>query len=170
MQASIQNRVAESGLVTIDLAQFLPGKGEIIPFDLSNFLYRGLILREKEYRESLQDHDWRPYQNALVAVHCSADAIIPAWAYMLAVTHLNGIARYVQVATVREMEESILIEAIRSMPTETFKDGRVVVKGCGDREIGPLAYGEITRLLQPIVKSLMYGEPCSTVPIYKRKA
>jgi Protein of unknown function (DUF2480) len=168
MESAIVNKVAESGLVTLDLEKYIPQE-EIVAFDLTPFLFRGLILKEKDFRESMQSEDWSIYTGKAVAVFCSADAIIPAWAYMLVSVMLSGIANTVYAGTPEELEKSLFLENLKKIETAEFNDKRVVVKGCGDKQIGVFAYLEITRLLKPFVKALMYGEPCSTVPVYKRK-
>ncbi len=164
----IINKVSESGLLTIDLEAYFP-KEEIVAFDLAPFLFRGLILKEKEFRDSIQKEDWSKYSGKTVAVYCSADAIIPAWAYMLVSSNLSGIAHAVYAGTPEEMEKKLFIQNLEKIKASDYIDKRVVVKGCGDRQIGAFAYLEITGILKPVVKSLMYGEPCSTVPVYKKK-
>lgn len=129
----------------------------------------GLILKEKDFREALKNTDWQAFAGKNVAITCSADAIIPFWAYMLVVTYLEPVAKNVYAGTAEEMQRHLFLKNISSLATDSFADQRIVVKGCGDSEIGPFAYAEITRLLRPVVKSIMYGEPCSTVPIYKKK-
>jgi Protein of unknown function (DUF2480) len=168
MESAIVNKVAESGLITLDLEKFIPQQ-EIVAFDLTPFLFRGLILKEKDFRESMQSADWSKYSGKAVAVFCSADAIIPAWAYMLVSVMLSGIANSVYAGTPEELEKNLFLENLKKIDTAEFIDKRVVVKGCGDKQIGVFAYLEITSLLQPVVKTLMYGEPCSTVPVYKKK-
>jgi hypothetical protein len=168
MDSIIQNKVSESGLVTIDLEKFLP-TNPIVSFDLAPFLFMGQILKEKDFRESMQQQVWLNFSGKAVAVFCSADAIIPAWAYMLVASNLSGIASEMYMGTISDMEKHLTIKSISSLHVADFEDRRVVVKGCGDRQIGEYAYMEITRILRPVVKTLMYGEPCSTVPVYKRK-
>lgn len=168
MESAIVNKVAESGLITLDLEKYIPQQ-EIVAFDLTPFLFRGLILKEKDFRDSMQSEDWSKYAGKAVAVFCSAEAIIPAWAYMLVSVMLSGIANTVFAGTPDEFEKSLFLENLKKIDTAEFQDKRVVVKGCGDKQIGVYAYLEITSLLQPVVKTLMYGEPCSTVPVYKRK-
>ncbi len=168
MESAIVNKVAESGLITLDLEKYIPQQ-EIVAFDLTPFLFRGLILKEKDFRDSMQSEDWSKYAGKAVAVFCSAEAIIPAWAYMLVSVMLSGIANTVYAGTPEELEKSLFLENLKKIDTAEFQDKRVVVKGCGDKQIGVYAYLEITSLLQPVVKTLMYGEPCSTVPVYKRK-
>ncbi|HEU4634392.1 MAG TPA: DUF2480 family protein [Flavisolibacter sp.] len=162
------NRVASSGLITLDLENYLPA-GAMVAFDLKDHLFMGLILKEKDFREALKNLDWHMYQDKNVAITCSVDAIIPAWAYMLVVTYLQPVAKELFVGTEAEMRRHLFIKNIAAINTEEFTGQRVVVKGCGDVEIESSAYAEITKVLLPVAKSIMYGEPCSTVPIYKKK-
>lgn len=164
----IINKVAESVLTTIDLEDYFP-KEPIAVFDLQPFLFMGLILKEKDFREALKNHDWTPYQSKIVTVTCSADAIIPMWAYMLVATYLQPVATNVLFGTEQQAKQDIFLQQIRAIAAADFEDKRIVVKGCGDLPIGEAAYLEITKLLRPVVKSIMYGEPCSTVPIYKKR-
>lgn len=166
----IKNKVAESGIVTLDIAKYLLKDDEIMAFDLKPFLFRELILREKDYREALTTHDWQQYTGKHIAIHCSVDAIIPVWAFMLATTYLQPIARSVYFGTIEELKKYHLQKRIETIDTDEFADKRVVVKGCGDIPIPDAAYVSITEKIRPVVKSLMYGEPCSTVPLYKKPA
>lgn len=168
MSDIITNKVAESGLITLDLEVFYPAE-DIMGFDLKDHLFMGMILKEKDFRAALLSLDWEPYRSKNVAIFCSADAIIPLWAYMLVTTNLSGLAKRVFAGTPEDMRKQLFIENIASLDASAFEDKRVVVKGCGDLPIGEFAFIEITRKLVPVVKSLMYGEPCSTVPVYKRK-
>lgn len=168
MSEKITNRVEESGLITLDPAQFLSAQ-EQTSFDIKEHLFMGMILKEKDFREALEKTDWLQYQDKIVALHCSADAIIPMWAYMLVTSKLIGVAKAVYRGNPEEVTGRLLSENIRLMDANAYQDKRVVVKGCGDTPIPPEAYVEITAKLSPVVKSLMFGEPCSTVPIYKRK-
>lgn len=168
MEAPIINKVSESGLITLDLEIFYPAE-DIVAFDLAPFLFRGLILKEKEFRDAIQEHDWNQYDQKVVAVFCSADAIIPAWAYMLVSSKLSGIASKVYPGSPDEALKALLLHNLEKIEPSEFTDKRVVVKGCGDKSIGDFAYLAITNKLTPVVKSLMYGEPCSTVPVYKKK-
>jgi len=168
MDDIIINKVAQSALETLDLEVFYPA-GEIVVFDLKDYLFMELILKEKDYRDTLKNADWSIYENKVVAITCSADAIIPLWAYMLAVTYLQPFARDILFGKKEEVLERLLLKRINQINPEDFKDKRVVVKGCGDKKIPESAFIEITKMLRPVVKSIMYGEPCSTVPIYKRK-
>ncbi|GAA4741113.1 DUF2480 family protein [Flavisolibacter ginsenosidimutans] len=169
MSDAIVNKVAASGLITLNLEDYLP-KEETAVFDLKDYLFMGLILKEKDFREALKNLDWSVYQNKSVAITCSADAVIPMWAYMLVTTHLQPVAKSSYIGTAEEIHKHLFLQNISCVKAEEFKDQRIVVKGCGDVEVGPFAYAEITRLLLPHVKSIMYGEPCSTVPVYKKSA
>lgn len=169
MSDEIINKVAESGLVTIDLEKYLPIKEETTVFDLKDFLFMGMILKEKDFREALKQHNWEQYRNKNVAIGCSADAIIPVWAYMLVTTYLQPVAKQTAVGSEQELNKSIFIRNISSINTTEFADKRVVLKGCGETPIDDFAYAEATRVLLPVAKSIMYGEPCSTVPVYKKK-
>ena len=129
----------------------------------------GLILKEKDFREALKNLDWSVYQDKHVVITCSVDAIIPLWAYMLVTSYLQPVAKTIYVGTAEEMQKHLFLQRIGTIQVDELKEQRIVVKGCGDIQIGAFAYAEITRILLPHVKSIMYGEPCSTVPIYKRK-
>ena len=168
MSDTIINKVAESGLITIDLESFFP-VDETVGFDLKDFLFMGLILKEKDFREALTAFDWENMRSKKVAIYCSADAIIPLWAYMLVSSYLQPVAKLVFSGTPEELKKQEFIKNIQQLDATTFEDKRVVVKGCGDAAIGNFAYAEITRILKPVAKTIMYGEPCSTVPIYKKK-
>lgn len=164
----IMNRVEASGLVTIDLETYYP-KEPVKIFDLKDYLFRGLIIREKDYREALKNTDWQQFENTNVAVLCSTDAIIPVWAYMLAATYLQPVAKNIVLGDEQQLIETIILNNIRTIDKTVFAEKRIVVKGCGDVKIPDSAYLTITSMLQPVVKSIMYGEPCSTVPVYKKK-
>lgn len=168
MQEFIVNKVAESGIITLNLEDFYP-KEEILVFDLKDHLFRGLILREKDFRAALLSTDWQYYKNKNVAVTCSADAIIPVWAYMLVASYLQPVASEVFVGDTESLITFVLQKNIEAIDAQAFTDERVVIKGCGDIKIPENAFLSITTKLRPFVKSIMYGEPCSTVPIYKKK-
>ena len=165
---TIVNKVAESGLITLDLEEFFP-KEEIVAFDLKEYLFMGMILKEKDFRAALQGLTWGDYKDKFVALYCSAEAIIPLWAYMLVSTNLSGIARKVFAGTPDEMRKQLFIENIRGISADEYIDKRVVIKGCGDLEVGEFAYVEISNKLTPVVRSLMFGEACSAVPVFKKK-
>jgi hypothetical protein len=168
MENTIINKVAESVLTSIDLEEYYP-KGETAVFDLKDHLFMGLILKEKDFRSALQTYDWEQYRDKNVAITCSADAIIPMWAYMLVATNLQPIAKEVVFGEEKNILSTLLVRNLAVIKGEDYVDKRVVVKGCGDVTIPEAAYVEITNKLRPYVKSIMYGEPCSTVPIFKRK-
>jgi len=163
---AIVNKVAESGLVTLDLAQYI-AKNEVVAFDLKPFLYMELILKEKDYRAALQTHDWAQYTGKHVAVYCTVDAIVPVWAYILAAVYLEPLAASIAYSTPAELEKALLLQRLAAIDTAEYADKRVVIKGCGDEPVPDAAYVAITARLRPVAKSIMYGEPCSTVPIYK---
>ena len=165
---AIVNKVAESGIITLDLAPYIPHEKDIAVFDLKPFLFREMILREKDYRSALQGHDWKQYEGKHVAILCSVEAIVPVWAYMLAASYLQPVAGSVFYGTEEEMMKTLLIQNINQIDLVEYADKRVVIKGCGDTPIPDVAYVAITSRLRPVVKSIMYGEPCSTVPIYKK--
>ena len=164
----IVNRVDASGLITLNLEDFYPKETTRI-FDLKDYLFRGLIIKEKEFREALKNTNWQEFKNVNVAVTCSTDAIIPVWAYMLVATYLQPVAANIVLGNEEKLIETILLKNISAIDPTVYKDKRVVVKGCGDVDIAESAYLAITALLLPQVKSIMYGEPCSTVPVYKKK-
>ena len=168
MEDIIVNKVAQSGLKTIDLEDFYP-KEDVVEFDLKNYLVMELILKEKDYREALKSIDWSIYQNKNVAITCSADAIIPLWAYMLAVSYLQPYVADVIFGNEKEAFNILFLKNLDKINVKEYEDARIVVKGCGDKKIPETAYVEIAKLLRPVAKSIMYGEACSTVPIFKRK-
>ena len=163
----IVNRVASSGLVTLDLEDYYH-PGERVVYDLKQNLYQELILREKEFRAFIKVHDWSAYAGQNVAIVCTADAIVPTWAYMLLTLALQPYAHRVVFGDLDALEASLFSDAIAGLNPEDFRDARVVVKGCSKQPVPAAAYVEVTRRLQPVVQSLLYGEPCSTVPLYKR--
>lgn len=168
MENELRNKVTESGIITINPENYFP-KEDIVVFDIKDFLFMEMILKEKDFREKLKSLDWTPYNNKTITITCSADAIIPMWAYMLVVTYLQPIAHKIFVGTKEDAQKELLLQNIRNINTADFVNKRLVIKGCGDLSIGDYAYAEITKVLLPIAKSLMYGEPCSTVPVYKKK-
>lgn len=163
----IINKVAESGLITIDLEE-LHVQGERVLFDIKPWLYEELILREKDFRQHIKEHNWSAYQDQLVALTCSADAIVPTWAYMLLAVALAPYAKKVVFGGLAQLEETLYREQLMVMDLTPFKDGRVIIKGCSKVAVPVSAYVQLTEMLRPHVKSLMFGEPCSTVPVFKR--
>ncbi|GAB4375171.1 MAG: DUF2480 family protein [Salibacteraceae bacterium] len=169
MDQPIDNRVARSGLVTLDLEAIGPHP-EIASLDIAPWLFEGLILREKEFRQQVDHHDWSAYSGKVVAVHCSTDAIVPSWAYMLIATRLAPHADCVVSGTVQEAQHFVWCKwLIGTFDAEHYRDKRVVIKGCGSNRVPPAIFPQLVVLLWPVVKSLMYGEPCSTVPLWKNK-
>lgn len=168
MSEPIINKVAESGLISLDLTNYIPTT-EIVLFDIKQYLYMELILKEKEFRAALNVADLSIYQNKIVGIFCSTDAIIPMWANMLIASALQPFAKAIYFGDENKVREQILLEGIAQIDSSEYIDQRVVVKGCGETPIGESAYIAITNKLRPVVKSIMYGEPCSTVPVYKKK-
>ncbi len=166
-EREIVNRVANSGLVTLDLEDFYH-PGERIVFDIKPMLYRELILKEKEFRQLLKEHDWSVYQGKNVAITCTADAIVPTWAFMLVALQLEPYANMVVYGGLHELENRLFQEALSKIAVDYFKDAKVVVKGCSKLPVPTYAYVEIASKLKPVVSSLMFGEACSTVPLYKK--
>ena len=167
MTNEIINKVAESGIVTLNLEDYYP-KEQIKIFDLKQFLFMELILKEKDYRAALQATDWTEFENINVGITCTTDAIIPVWAYMLAASYLQPVAKAIVFGDEKKLIETIITKNIEALNIDEFIDKRIVVKGCGEVAIPETAYVEITNKLRPYAKSIMYGEPCSTVPIYKK--
>lgn len=168
METEIVNRVASSPLITINLEDFYH-PGERVVFDMKECLFMGLILKEKDFREFVKTHDWAQYAGKNVAITCTADAIVPTWAYMLVADKLQPFAHFFTFANLEGLENALFQQALANFDAAEYTGKPVVIKGCFDKPVPPGAYVEITRLLAPHVKSLMYGEPCSTVPIFKRK-
>lgn len=163
----IVNRVTNSKLISLNLEDYYP-QGDRVQYDLKNNLFQGLILREKDFRASIKDHDWANYENKFVAVTCSADAIIPTWAFMLIASKLEPFASEIVFGDLQVLNDHLMTAAIQKINLEDFRGAKVVVKGCGDLPITAAAYVEVTKRLTPVVSTLMFGEPCSTVPIYKQ--
>lgn len=168
MENELINRVSDSALVTLNLEDYYP-KEDVAVFDLKDYLFMGLILKEKDFREALKNVDTTPFTNKTVAVTCSADAVIPMWAYMLVASVLQPVAKDVIFGTEEEIKKQLLLDNIAALPVNEFADKRIVIKGCGELPVGEAAYLQATALLRPVAKSIMYGEPCSTVPIFKKK-
>jgi Protein of unknown function (DUF2480) len=169
MEEIMTNKVAESGIITLNLEDYYP-KGDTAVFDLKDYLFMGLILKEKDFREALKNLDLSIYADKNVALTCTADAIIPMWAYMLAASYLQPVALSVVFGNEDFLQKTLFLKNLYTINTADFADKRVVIKGCGDLPISESAYVEITNLLRPVAKSIMYGEPCSTVPIFKKKS
>lgn len=164
----IINKVKDSGLISLDLAKFNP-KQEIVGIDLADQLWQGLVLKEKDFRQWIKENDWNSYANKAVYIYCSADALIPTWAYMLVASSLEGIAFLYLVGSKIDLQKELIKTSISKEPLEEYIDGKVIVKGCSDIPSPEFAMVTLIHHLQPVVKSIMYGEPCSTVPVFKRK-
>ena len=164
----IVNRVASSPLITLDLSELIPDHERIV-IDMKDWLFQEMILREKDFRLKVKEHDWSIYENKYVAINCSVDAIIPTWAYMLLVTKLQPLVKDVIYGSVKDLENNICLEAIQEIDPDQYLDKKVVIKGCSDLLCdSEVVYMAVTKKLTPVVSSLMYGEPCSTVPLYKK--
>jgi len=161
------NKVAESGIITINLEDFLH-KEEVVVFDMKEYLFMGLVLKEKEFREAIKQLDVSPFKNKMVTLTCTTDAIVPVWAYMLAASILKPVAKEIFFGLPEEAELKILLANIKALDESQYFDQRIVIKGCGEKSIPEAAYVEITQKLRPVAKSIMYGEPCSTVPVFKK--
>ena len=166
-EKEIVNRVASSSLVTFDLEQhYTPG--ERVLLDIKDQLYQGLILKEKDFREFIKSNDWSQYKNKFVAITCSEDAIIPAWSYMLLTSVLEPHARTIVFGNLEDLETKIFFDTLAAIDWNQFNNAKVVIKGCSKVDVPMAAYVEATRLLRPHAASIMFGEPCSTVPVYKK--
>lgn len=168
IQENIVNKVANSGLLTFDLAS-LKSTAEMVVYDIKDNLFHGLILREKDFRAFVKEHDWAKYQGKNVLITCSAEAIVPTWAYMLLANRLEPYANETFFGDVNTFEDILFERALANLDMDKFRDQRVVVKGCGDIKIPTAAFVNFANKLSKVAKSIMYGEPCSTVPIFKRK-
>lgn len=162
------NKVAESGIITLDLEQFYPTQ-EIVELDIKKFLFKEIILKEVDFRQALKNTNWQDYQNKIVAIFCSTDAIIPQWAYMLLAQYLLPFTPNIYYGQKQKVEHDLYINNIKNINIEEYKDQRIVIKGCSNKKNSDEAFVEISKLLLPQVKSLFFGEPCSNVPIYKKK-
>ncbi len=164
----IINRVAKSPIITINLEEYLP-KEEKVNIDLKDNLFQGLILREKDFREFIKETNWEEYKNKIVGIHCSEEVVIPTWAFMLISSALQPYAKKVYFGYTENLQESLLLAEIEAINIETFRDKPVVIKGCSNLNISPYPYIKLIQKIQPVVKSILYGEPCSAVPVFKRK-
>lgn len=169
MADEIINRVAKSSLITLNLEDYYP-EGKRILFDIKDWLFEGLVLREKEFRQFVKDHNWSEYKGSYVALICTSDAIIPDWAFMIISLELESYAKKVVVGNLEQLESAIYQDIINSIDTETFKNKPVIIKGCSNKPIPVNAYAMIVTKLKPVAKSLMYGEACSSVPLFKKRS
>ncbi len=168
MEDETVNRVAQSKLITVNLEDYYP-EGKRILLDIKDWLYEGVILKEKDFREHVAQHNWEQYQNAYVALHCSEEAIIPGWAYMLIGTKLSVFAKLTVQGNLEQLETSIYQSIIEKIDVSAFKDKPVIIKGCSNKPVPPNAYLWLTTKIQTVARSVMYGEACSSVPLFKNK-
>ena len=168
MSEEIVTKVANSGLISFDLEDYYP-KGKRVTIDLKDWLFEGLVLKEKDFRIAVSNYDWSQYQGQYVAIYCSADAIVPVWSYMLICNSIKPFAKKIIKGSKEDLESFIFQEIINNIDTKPFKNQRVIIKGCSNLPIPENAYISITNKLSTVAKSLMYGEACSYVPIFKRK-
>lgn len=166
MEDEIVNRVAQSALVTFDLEELYPS-GVFLEVDLSQWLDQGFILREKEFRNAIKKHDWDQYSGNYIALNCKTDAILPAWASLLVTSQLSKVAEQIVWGTIKDLEKQLFSQAITNLDLTSFEGKPVIVKGCSEKEVPEAAFVELIQKLQPVVKSLFYGEACSSVPLYK---
>jgi len=167
MADTLINRVAESGLITIKLEDYYPEQ-ELVVFDIKDYLFKELILKEKDFRKALKEYDWESLKGKTLLVFCSSDAIIPVWSYMLVSAHATPFAKDIFQGTQDEYLKSHFAAFIDTINPTDYEQKRIVIKGCSDKPVPPSAYMDIMTKLQPVAQSVMYGEPCSTVPIFKR--
>jgi len=163
----IKNRVAESALITFNLEDYYP-EGKRVVLDIKDWLHEGFILREKEFRAYVAAHNWEQYKDAYVALGCATDAIVPGWAYMLINTKLSTYAKKVVIGSLEDLETLLYQTIIQGIDVSIFKDKPVIIKGCSNKPVPPNAYLWITAKIQLVAKNVMYGEACSSVPLYKR--
>ena len=168
MEKEIINKVDQSGLTDFNLEDYYP-KGERVLIDVKNNLFQGLILKEKDFRDFVKNENWEKYKDKFVAITCTADAVVPTWAYMLITTSLQPFAKKTVFGDLKTLETILFLEALSKINMEDFRNKKICVKGCGNLPVPDSAYVEITRILSPVAKSIMYGEACSTVPIMKNK-
>tara|TARA_R110000787_G_scaffold91628_3_gene193009 strand:- start:1018 stop:1527 length:510 start_codon:yes stop_codon:yes gene_type:complete len=168
MSEEIINRVAGSKLINIDLEELYPD-GKRVLFDIKDWLFEGIILKEKDFREYVANHNWSEYQNSYVALTCTEDAIIPSWAYLLLSSELAPFAKKIVVGNLELLETVLFEEVIKEIKIDEFKDKAIIIKGCAEKPIPPSAFTFLIQKLQPIAKTIMYGEACSTVPLFKKK-
>ncbi len=168
MEGEIVNKVAKSGLITFNLEDYYQ-KGERVEFDIAPFLWQGLVVKEKDFRAAVKAYNWSQFKDKLVAISCSTDAIIPSWAFMLVSLAIAPFAKKVGLGTLNDLERDLFTASLAKLDISEFTDQRVIIKGCSDFPVPEMAYIAIAQILQPITKSLMFGEACSTVPLFKQK-
>ena len=163
----IVNRVANSGLITINLEEYYPSQ-ELVEFDLKDYLFKELILKEKDFRAALKEHDWEKYNGKVLCIHCSNDAIIPIWAYMLVTAYATPHAYSIFQGSKPSYVQHAINENLNKIDWSAYEGERIVIKGCSNKPVPEASYVDLTKRLQPLAQSIMFGEPCSTVPIFKR--
>ncbi len=168
MAEEIENKVAQSALVNFNIEEYYP-EGQRSTIDISRYLDQGIVLREKEFREQVKNEDWNAFTGHYIALNCSTDAIVPTWAYMLISAALKDVAKKVVFGNLETLETVLFQESLRHIDLEKYRDKPIIVNGCGNKPVPESAYVELTSILKPVVKKLMFGEACSTVPIFKRK-
>lgn len=165
----VVNKVAQKAILKIDLESFIPKATNIVAFDIKSFLFKELLLKEKDFRQTLKEFDFSALERKFVYIHCSNAAIIPLWAYMLLATYINPIAKSVNFAkSSKEAEELFVLNAINNLDLTVYENQRVIVKGCSDKSLSPLVYTSLVCKLQPVVKTIMFGEACSMLPVFKK--
>jgi hypothetical protein len=165
--ADIVNKVAKSPLITFNLEDYYP-KGKRVQIDIKEWLFQGIILKEKDFRLELKAHGWEQYQDTYVSLYCSTDAIIPSWAYLLVTTYLEGIAQKVVFGSLEILNSLLYQEALSKIDLTDYQDKPIIIKGCSDKPVPENAYLLALQMLQPVAKLIMYGEACSAVPLYKK--
>lgn len=168
MSEEIINRIAQSKLIVFDLEDYYP-EGKRVRLDIKDWLHEGFIVKEKEFRKYVSEHNWQQYQDSYVALFCSTDAIVPSWAYMLVTTRLQPFAKKIIQGNLELLETSVYQEILQNLDLSEFQDKSVIIKGCSNKPVPPNAYLLVTTLLLTVARSIMYGEACSSVPLYKRK-
>jgi len=168
MEKPIVNRVEKSPLISIDLEEWYSNVPRSI-LDIKDWLHEGIILKEKEFRAFVEAHDWSQYKDSHLIVKCSVDAIIPSWAYLLVATYASPFAIRIVEGTTHTLDTILFTEFIDRLDVTAYKDKPIVIKGCAKKEIPLTAYLQLISKLQPIAKNIMFGEPCSTVPLYRKK-
>lgn len=168
MANDIVNRVAQSKLMVVDLEDYYP-EGKRVVFDIKDWLFEGFVLREKDFRQQVKEYDWSLHQDQYIALTCSTDAIIPAWAYMLLTMQFEPYAKKVCIGDLEILESSIYHDIINTLDLELYRDKPLIIKGCANKPVPANAYIMLSSKLKPVAKSIMYGEACSSVPLFKRK-
>lgn len=166
--SEIVNKVAQSGLIAVDLAEYCPKNAAFAGFDFEPSLWQGLVLKEKDFRDYVKQFDWNQFENKHVYLFCSVEAILPSWAFMLVSSKLVGIADSVTIGDLADAKQKALEICIEKLDVQQFADGKLIVKGCSDIPNPEAAMSQFLVKVQPVCSSIMYGEPCSTVPIYKK--